>query len=444
MDPVPLSMPSRWSRDALRALVEPDRVHRDLYLDPGLFELERERLFAGSWQFAAHASQLPRPGDYVTLELAGRSLLLLRQADGSIRGFHNRCAHKGARLLGQPSGSTGRFLRCPYHAWSYKLDGSPLARPLQAGYEGTRLDACESGRGLQELEGLRVYRDFVFVRLLAGGPDFEAWFGDALGAIDDMVDRSPVGRLRVEGGILRSEICCNWKVYLENVNDTVHPVSTHESAVRAARTVWQGHGEQDPQPMAVEQILPFGAGYDFYDAMGARVHAHGHSVLGIHFSIHSGYGMSEDYRAALEAAHGPERARQVLEHAPQNAVLYPGLALKSSPQVMRVIRPLAVDRTLVEAWVLRAEGAPDLLFERGLSYTRLVFSPMSVVAHDDIELFEGIQRALRADGNPWISLHRDSRGDDAGLYGQAINATNEVLMRNQHRAWLEAMLGGAP
>jgi hypothetical protein len=190
--------------------------------------------------------------------------------------------------------------------------------------------------------------------------------------------------------------------------------------------------------MAVEQILPFGAGYDFYDGMGARVHAHGHSVLGIHFSMHSGYGVSEDYRAALEAAHGPERARQVLEHAPQNAVLYPGLALKSSPQVMRVIRPLAVDRTLVEAWCLRAVDAPELLFERGLSYTRLV------VAHDDIELFQGIQRALHADGNPWISLHRDSRGDDAGLYGQPINATNEVLMRNQHRAWLEAMLGETP
>ena len=72
-----------------------------------------------------------------------------------------------------------------------------------------------------------------------------------------------------------------------------------------------------------------------------------------------------------------------------------------------MIRPLAADRTLIEAWSFRAEGAPDLLFERAMTYNRLVFSPMSVVAHDDVHLFESIQQGLRAEGNEWVSLHRD-------------------------------------
>ena len=88
--------------------------------------------------------------------------------------------------------------------------------------------------------------------------------------------------------------------------------------------------------------------------------------------------------------------------------------MKGSPQAIRVIRPLAADRTLVEAWSFRAEGAPDMLFERAMTYNRLVFSPMSVVAHDDVHLFESIQQGLRAQGNEWVSLHRDYQRGERG------------------------------
>jgi hypothetical protein len=120
-------------------------------------------------------------------------------------------------------------------------------------------------------------------------------------------------------------------------------------------------------------------------------------------------------------------------------VLYPSLAVKGSPQAMRVIRPLGVDRTLIEAWSFRAVGAPAVLFERTLSYNRLVFSPMSVVAHDDLHLFESIQRGLAAEGNPWISLHRGHRADEEAAGVQDTNGTNELLMRNQFRAWARYM-----
>ena len=426
-------------RADIEALFEGDRVHRDLYVSEALFALEREHFFRNTWNFAGHASQLPKSGDFVTVDVAGQSLLIVRQGDGSVRAYHNRCAHKGTQLFTQACGNTGKFMRCPYHAWTYKLDGSPLAMPLKAGYEGTRLAQCESGRGLEPVQGFANYRDFLFVKLNPGGLGFEEYCGDLLRVLDSLIDRSPTGRLVVAGGVLRSVVRCNWKMYLENINDTVHPISTHESASATAKQLWADQPADAPKPMAIEQILPFAEPYDFFDRMGGLVHPNGHSVLGTKFSIHSGYGQQPDYEAALRAAHGDARAEDVLTRSPQNAVLFPSLSIKCSPQAIRVIRPLAVDRTMIEAWSFRVDGGPDLLLQRGVTYNRLVFSPMSVVAHDDLHLFESMQRGLQSGAHPWVSLHRDYREDEAEAGSQDVNGTNEVLMRNQFRAWVRFM-----
>lgn len=431
-----------YTATEVAALVQDDRVHRDVYIDPELFALEQRHFFANTWLYYGHSSQVPAAGDYFAQDIAGRPLVMVRQPDGGIRVLYNRCAHKGSRLVSDESGNVGRFFRCPYHAWTYKLDGAPLAVPIKAGYEGTRLHECESGRGMTPVKHVAVYRDFVFVKLGDAGPDFEGYFGEALGAIDNLVDRSPVGRLRIDGGVLRNIVHCNWKMYLENINDTVHPLSTHESATSAANRLWEGQPADAPKPMAMEQILPFGAGYDFFDRMGGRVYPNGHSLLGVNFSIHSGYAALPAYEAAMRAAHGDTRAAEILERSPQNALFFPSLALKGSPQAIRVIRPLAVDRTLIEAWSFRVEGAPDVLFQRSLTYNRLVFSPMSVVAHDDVHLFESIQQGLRAEGNEWVSLHRgfDAREMEQGT--ATVGGTNELLMRNQFRAWAKFMALG--
>jgi hypothetical protein len=179
--------------------------------------------------------------------------------------------------------------------------------------------------------------------------------------------------------------------------------------------------------------------------MGGRAYPNGHSMLGVNFSIHSGYASLPQYEDALRAAHGEARAAEILQRSPQNSVCFPSLALKGSPQAIRVIRPLAADRTLVEAWSFRVEGAPELLFERSMTYNRLVFSPMSMVAHDDVHLFESIQRGLAAEGNEWVSLHRGF--DAAELQGEAtreVGGTNELLMRNQFRAWAKYMTSSLP
>lgn len=192
-------------------------------------------------------------------------------------------------------------------------------------------------------------------------------------------------------------------------------------------------------PLAFEQILPFGERYEFFEGMGGKVFPNGHSISGTRFSVHSGYGNLGEYVKDLQAAHGEERAKQVLEQAPQNTVLYPCLAIKGSPQTIRVIRPIAVDKTVIEAWNFRTVGGPDLLLDRALTYSRLVFSPMSVVAHDDLHLFESQQKGLRSGPNPWVSLHRDHVPGESDQQTVETSGTSELLMRNQYRAWAKFM-----
>ncbi|GLC95062.1 oxidoreductase [Cupriavidus sp. TA19] len=428
---------------AIRALVQDDRVHRDVYLSEALFQLERERLFLRSWNYVGHESQVPNRGDYYTTDIAGQPLIMVRHADGTVRVLMNRCAHKGARLVCQTHGNTGKFFRCPYHAWSYRTDGTLLGVPLKHQYENTRMHACETGAGLVAPR-VAVHRGFVFACLSAQGPDFADYFGAVLPVLDNLADRSPQGELQVTGGCLRSVMRCNWKMYLENVNDSVHPVSTHESVSATARSVDEARPDDAPVSMALQQLLPFGSGYEFFARTGARVYPNGHSVLGTNASIHSGYTIPDDYRLAMTQAHGEARTHEVLGFSPQNVVFYPLLALKGSPQTLRVIRPLGVDRTLVETWGLVPRGAPQELLRRTLTYNRLTFSPMSVVAHDDLHIFEGIQASLAAQGNPWVSLHREYRDDEQLQPVQDVSGTNELLMRNQFRAWAALMAAETP
>ena len=107
------------------------------------------------------------------VEIAGRPLVAVRHDDGSVRVLMNRCAHKGARVVSAPAGNTGKFFRCPYHAWAYNTDGSLRAIPLKSGYDGTRLAECEAAQGLAPVRHVRSYRGFVFCKLSDAGPDFD-------------------------------------------------------------------------------------------------------------------------------------------------------------------------------------------------------------------------------------------------------------------------------
>jgi benzoate/toluate 1,2-dioxygenase subunit alpha len=430
----------RHGAAAIRALVRDDAVHRDVYLSPELFDLEMERLWNSAWTYVGHESQIPNAGDFYTVNIARQPLLMLRGIDGAVRVLLNRCAHKGAKILGANSGNCGKLLRCSYHGWTYTLDGSLRTLPVKSGYADTRFAASEAANGLTTLANVAVYRGFVFARLGRSGISFEEYFGESLTSIDNLADRSPVGRLEVAGAPLRYMHNSNWKMFIENLNDTMHPMVAHESSAGTARELWRDQPADAPKPMVIEQFLPFVSNYEFFDKMGVKIYDNGHSYTGVNFSIHSGYSAIPEYAAQMEAAYGVERAQAILGESRHNTVYYPSLTVKGAIQTIRVVRPIAVDRTLIESFTLRLVGAPAALLERSAMYNRLINAPTSVVGHDDLYCYRAIQEGLASNGNEWVSMQRNysDREREGGLPG-THNGTSEVSMRGQFRAWVAAM-----
>jgi hypothetical protein len=192
--------------------------------------------------------------------------------------------------------------------------------------------------------------------------------------------------------------------------------------------------------MVIEQFVPFVSNYEFFDKMGVKIYPNGHSHTGVNFSIHSKYSAIPEYEAALAQAYGEQRARAILAESRHNTVYYPNLTIKGAIQTIRVVRPIAVDRTVIESFTLRLVGAPDALLERSVTYNRLINAPTSVVGHDDLHCYRAIQEGLEAQGNEWVSLHRNYAPSEENGTAGSYNGTSEISMRGQFRAWLAGML----
>ena len=150
---------------AVRDLVRETEVHRDVYVDQEIFDLEMEHLFANTWIYVGHDSQVPNPGDYFGTTIGKQPVLMVRHTDGEVYVLYNRCPHKGTRITIDTCGNAGKFFRCPYHAWSFKTDGSLLAIPLRKGYEHTGLEESDAYKGIPRVRHTKNYRGFVFGKL---------------------------------------------------------------------------------------------------------------------------------------------------------------------------------------------------------------------------------------------------------------------------------------
>lgn len=432
-------------RTTVNRLIQPRQVHRDVYTSPDVYRLEMKHLFPNCWVYIGHESQVPKPGDYITAQIGDQPLLMVRHSDNQIKVMYNRCPHKGTKIVIDKAGNTGKFFRCPYHAWSFKTDGCLLAIPLKKGYEGTGLDQTEAARGLAPVGDWHNYRGFVFARLAPEGIGFQEFFGDSLSSFDNMVDRSPTGTLRVVGAPLRYMHKCNWKMLVENQTDTCHPMVAHESSAGTAVRIWESMDKPEgtPTPAAMEIIAPFMSPYEFFEGMGIRTWPNGHGHTGVHHSIHSDYSAIPGYWEAMVAAYGEERARAILGENRHNTVYFPNIMIKGPIQQLRNFIPMGPDKTLVESWIFALDGAPSELTARTAMYNRMINAPTSMVGHDDLEMYERAQEGLLADGLEWVNIQRlYEDGEDFGAEA-VLNGTTERQMRNQFDAWKRFMLWGA-
>ena len=427
--------------DAVNALIQPHQVHKDTYIAPEIFDLEMKHLFSNTWVFVGHDSQTPKKGDYITTQIGTQPVIMVRHKDDDIRVLYNRCPHKGTKIAIDRAGNTGKFFRCPYHAWSFKTDGCLLAIPLKKGYADTKFKDSEAAKGMQAVGEVKNYRGFVFARLAEEGVSFEDYFGGSLSSLDNMVDLSPEGRLEVAGPPLRYMHQCNWKMLVDNQTDTCHPMVAHESSAGTAVKIFEEANwpEDKPKPMAMEIIAPFMSPYEFFEEMGIRTWPNGHGHTGVHHSIHSDYSAIPGYTEAMDEAYGKDRAAEILGENRHNTVYFPNIMIKGPIQQLRKFIPMGPDKTLVESYIYRLVGAPDILTQRTAMYNRLINAPTSMVGHDDLEMYERAQEGLHSQASDWINIERLHEEDEDFTVEAVENGTTERQMRNQMDAWARFM-----
>ncbi|RMF15373.1 MAG: hypothetical protein D6757_04670 [Alphaproteobacteria bacterium] len=427
----------------ISGLVRPDSVHRRIYTDPEIFDREMANIWEKTWIYVGHESQVKAPGDYYATRIGRQPVVMTRHKDGSVRVLCNRCAHKGAMVVPEGAGHA-KVMRCCYHGWCFDTDGSCVSIPREEGYRGTPIGKGKPAAAMPAVARVASYRGFVFASLSPDVPPLEEWLGGARHSIDNMVERAPEGELEITGGVFRYVHESNWKFFVENLNDMMHPMVAHQSSSRTARVVANQELDADrPVPSAVEILSPFTNNYSFFDEMGVHAFAYGHSYSGGRVSIHSAYSEIPEYVAAMERAYGPERTQEIFSIQRHNTVVYPSLTLKGAIQTIRVVRPVAVDRTIVESWVLRLKGAPDELLKRSILYCNLINSHANLVGPDDEEAYWRQQNGLACAGNDWVSMHRypdAAQPDEEG--GLSAIGSSDMVFRNQYRAWAYYMTGG--
>jgi nitrite reductase/ring-hydroxylating ferredoxin subunit len=205
--------------------LERGEIDRRIYTDPAIFELEMERIFARSWLFLCHESQIPEPGDFFQAVMGRDNVLVVRQKDGTIKAMLNTCAHRGNAVCRAEEGNAKSFL-CTYHGWSYGIDGRLNGVPGHNTFYKGQLD--KSRHGLAQVAQVARYQGFVFGTHDASAPPLEEFLG-ATGrlGLDTIALR---GDMEVVPGIQKFVIECNWKIAVDNLFDWYHPQITHASA----------------------------------------------------------------------------------------------------------------------------------------------------------------------------------------------------------------------
>lgn len=215
-------MASAATIDAAKPSVRDDQVPKAAYLDADFARKERELLWTRVWQVACREEELPRPGNFVTVDIANESFLVVRSEDGQIRGFHNICTHRGRKLVEEVSGRAPKFV-CGFHAWVFDNSGNCVKIPDEQDWQGA-LKACDMG-----LRPLKVdtWGGFVFVNIDLNAEPLL----DFLGEVDTVLGPYEYENMRLRS-MRTARLPVNWKVAVEAFVEGYHVQGTHPQALQ--------------------------------------------------------------------------------------------------------------------------------------------------------------------------------------------------------------------
>jgi phenylpropionate dioxygenase-like ring-hydroxylating dioxygenase large terminal subunit len=417
---------------SLAHLVRDTAVHRSVYLDPDIFAYELERIFGSTWVYVAHESELPETGDFKRATIGLNPIIVVRGADAQVHVVFNRCAHRGVTVCQAQAGHTS-FFRCAYHGWTYDLSGNLTGAPFPKAYD----DSFDRTLfGLRPVPRVESYRGFVFACLDANVCGLREWLAGAAEYIDAFTDSSPTGSIVARSGSQRYWYKGNWKLQVEGSVDGYHPYVLHKTFF----DMQTRRSGQRSDMYSREDTASFVAGL-----------GNGHAVVDSRPEFAKSNVFLERMRmspggpeliADLERQYGADQARELVGRVGGNGfniVIFPNLVLIQAQ--IRVIQPIAVDRTEVQIWPVTLDGVPARLNQMRLRAHELFFGPAGFGSPDDLEAFNRTQAGLAASPVEWMDFSRGTareRRDGERVTGEV---TDETHQRDIYRTWLRLMAG---
>jgi len=401
------------------------KVARRNFVDPDIMAAEKERIFERSWLYLGHSSEIPKSGDFVTRNVAGRGILFTRDAKGEARALLNTCPHRGMQVCREKKGSAKSF-QCFYHGWIFGLDGKLRSQPGEEGYDSDFKSRDTSN--MTPVPRFESYRDLHFIsfdRNIVPLPEYLAGAREYIDLICDQSDRG----MSITPGTQEYSMRANWKLLTENSIDGYHATTTHAS-------YFDYLGGTTGMPVGDAKSRPPGNGYDL---------GNGHAVI----EYPSAWGRpvaqwiaawGEQGRTELDrifndlvARVGQQRATRIAK-LNRNLFIFPNLVINDIMAVtVRTYFPMAPDYMVVSSWSLAPQGESDWLSKYRLQNFLEFLGPGGFATPDDAEALEQCQRGF---GNfkdvPWNDISK-------GMNSESPGARDELQMRAFWTQWNKLM-----
>jgi phthalate 3,4-dioxygenase subunit alpha len=362
-----------------------------IYQDPDVHRAERDHLFSRTWQFLAHVSEIPEPGDYVVRRILDDSFIVARGSDGVVRVLLNVCVHKGMQVCRAEAGRAAHF-RCPYHAWTYANTGELVGVPFHLDAYGGDAGLRRADRGLVQPR-FEEHRGLIFACVDPDAPPLADYLGPYAFYLDFYLHQSDAGA--VVRGPQRWIVKANWKIGAENfAGDSYHTPHTHASIVDIGLF-------REPRANKRKEGATYQAGVGSgttYKLPTADFDAN---------LAHVGY--PPEMVARMREAWAPGQQAMV---APAGfmvsaSTLFPNLSLVHNwPQVdgeglvvpfisLRLWQPLGPDETEVLSWFVVDAAAPQWFQDASYRAYLLCFGSSGMFEQDDVENWTSITAMAR-------------------------------------------------
>ncbi|MAZ87110.1 MAG: aromatic ring-hydroxylating dioxygenase subunit alpha [Cellvibrionaceae bacterium] len=423
--------------ELLNALVSDDgsRVDRRIFSDEDVYRREQETVFAESWLFVGHESQVSQAGDFVLSRMGEESVIVARSREGQVHVSLNSCRHRGLPVCRADKGRANTF-SCPYHGWTYSCDGALTGMPGQESYYP---DIIKTDWGLVQAR-VELYKGLIFATFSETQVGLEQYLGDSRFYLDTLVDRRGQGTEVI--GVQKWRVKTNWKMPTENmVGDVYHAGFSH-------RSVFDMHPDAKQAYAEIESSL--NVAIEGGHGLTARYFTEGTPIQDRVPCEQQLLMLSADVLAYYEQ-HDQQTKKYMGELRtrikPATSAVFPNLHLLSTTYCIRVGHPVSADETEIWNWIIVEKDMPESVRDAIKQNYYFLFGPEGMLEQDDDENWEQVTQGshgVQASRHPFhlsMGMKGQSEVEDqcVELPGLVATTRSEHPQRNFYRHWHQVL-----